>query len=160
MGLHSNIPVCCVSYFIHDALRLGPQYHQDSVSVGGKKANYRMCPVCRVMDNVQELHECAKSNPECIRTFRVLFRGDPLAFEDKVWSVDREMWAEAHEKMMDTDRRFNEGKITAEEARAEFDSYWPKSPIDKQYIEHEDGSLEVIRLGRREECESTDGSTE
>ena len=61
-GLHSNIPECCVEFFInvwHDRmLSTGSSPYERAVHHA--KAQYVQCPECLGTGYVQELRECVK----------------------------------------------------------------------------------------------------
>jgi hypothetical protein len=76
-GLHSNIPSCCVEFYISAYLPvilhwqwLGNEYMPPLLARAifpkfrrKKTAQYIQCPVCALLGNVQKLHICNRNCP-------------------------------------------------------------------------------------------------
>jgi len=86
-GLHSNIPRCCVEFYISAYLPvilewqwLGNEYMPSPLkrAIFPKRrrkmaAQYIQCPVCALLGNIQKLHICNRNcPPEILRIKRKL----------------------------------------------------------------------------------------
>ena len=69
-GLHSNIPMCCINFFVEEWDYMQDTPHSRAIDMANPKWNYVPCPECLQTNNRVHLRMCeAECGKKCWKEF-------------------------------------------------------------------------------------------